>query len=91
MPYNALYTGRHSSVNTSGVQLVHHTGRTCLNGISVYAEGACWIGQSGYAFSDSSYPFPLQSGDTLFIPTRHPEDLYVQAPSSGVTIYYIYV
>jgi hypothetical protein len=90
MPYNRLYSGRHSDIRTSGVQLVQGN-PVCLNGIQVYAEGSCWIGQSGYSFTDEAYPFPLASGDTLFIPTRHPEDLYVQAPSSGVTVYYLYL
>lgn len=85
--YNNLFTGRKNNINTSGVPVCDNT-ITALNGVQLYSEGSCWIGSSGMNFTDN-YGFPLQSGDSLFLPIRHPSDVYVRAPGSGVTVYWL--
>jgi len=86
---NNLKQGRRKNINTSGVPLTD-SDHLCYNGILVKSEGNCWIGYSGDSpFSEQSYYFPMKSGDELNIYTKHTSDIYVQAPGSGVTVYWI--
>ena len=89
MPYNQLITGRHSSINTSGIQLTTQP-YISNDGVRLYFEGAGWVGSSGSVLgADLNHMFPFSSGDSLFLPMRHLDEIYVKAPGSGLTVYFV--
>ena len=87
MPFNNFNTGRRSQINTSGIPL-SDSDIVTQNGVTIVSEGSVWVGPSNMGWTDANAGLPLVSGDSLFLPTRHTSDIYVQAVTSGNTVYW---
>lgn len=86
--YNSMITGRKSGVGTTPVQIMS-TDNLADNGIQIYANIAntdiVWIGESTVTAdsADATDGFPLNPGDGIFIPLRHPNVLYARSSTDA--------
>ena len=83
-------TGRRSNVSTAASPLTTNVGIVCNEGVQILVSSAntepVYVGYSSSItcdIADSTDGFPLVAGASLFVPCRHPSEVFVVAPTQA--------
>ncbi len=90
-------TGRRSNVSTVPSQLTGDVGIVANEGVQILVSSAnseaIYVGYSADITcdeGDSTDGFPLIAGSSLFLPCRHPSEIWVKAPTqSNLVLWFI--
>ena len=92
--FNTFLTGTTTGIGGAGTQLIS-TNAKCEQGVQLYTpnnSGIVWIGNSPHMTVGSglsSDGFPLYSGESLLLPLRDPNKIYVKSNVGGLSVNWI--
>ncbi len=93
--FNTFQTGSKTGIGGAGVQLLS-TNHKCEKGVQLYTpnnSGVIYIGNSPHmtvASGLASDGFPLASGESILLPLRDPNKIYVRGSVGGLTVNWMF-
>lgn len=92
--FNTFLTGAKSGIGGAGSQLLTTTAK-CEKGVQLYTPNNSGVVYVGYTPNMtvgsglSSDGFPMYSGESLFLPIRDPNKIYVKSDVGGLSMNWI--